>query len=246
MSGRRWVLVTGGSRGIGRGITLALANEGYDVFFTYRSSHDEAAALAASQGAGKSEIKGIVCDGTDAEAIAHTVAGLIEARGAPYALINNMGITRDTALHHMTNSQWIDVRQSNLDPVFYFTRAVVPAMIEKGDGVILQMSSVTGLKGNRGQTNYAATKAGMIGFTQSLAVELGRFNLRANAIAPGFIATDMVETMSDSQRRELTRQIPLKRLGSVDDVSRLVVFLLSENASYITGQTIVVDGGMTA
>lgn len=243
---RPWALVTGGSRGIGRGVVKALAADGFDVVFTYRNGIGPAKSLEheCSDFAGK--VTGQACDGSQDVAVAETVGYLIETRGAPYALINNMGVTRDAGLLNMSTEHWNDVLATNLNSVFYFTKAVSEAMCEKGEGAIIQMSSVTALKGNRGQTNYGATKAAMLGFTRSLAIELARFNIRVNAVAPGYIETEMLQEMPAGHRKEAAKQIPLRRLGTVDDVAGLVRFLVSSAASYITGQTIVIDGGVTA
>jgi 3-oxoacyl-[acyl-carrier protein] reductase len=242
---KRWVLVTGGTRGIGRGLVAAFCNAGYDVVFTYQRSHEAAAELEREMAAAGASAKGHCCDSTDEMAVNELAKSLVERRGAPHAVINNAGITRDAVLMRMSTVQWTDVINANLNASFYVTRAFVQSMVEQGDGVILQMSSVSGFKGNVGQTNYSATKAALIGMTRSLALELGRFNVRVNAIAPGFIATEMMADIPESKLKAIGATIPLRRLGSVKEVASLATYLVSDDSAYITGQTFVVDGGLT-
>lgn len=241
-----WVLVTGGSRGIGRGIVEALAARGYEVVFTYLNSDTAAAEVEAAVAAAGGKALGMRCDGTDEEQVQTMVRQLLAARGAPYGLILNAGITRDALILQMSVADWDRVIESNLRGVFLTMHAFLPAMIENRDGVVLQMSSVTGLKGNPGQSNYAATKAAMMGMTRTLALELGRFNIRVNAIAPGFIETEMLSDFPETRLSQIRKAVPLRRLGRIADVSGLVDFLLSPHGSYITGQTLVVDGGLSA
>ena len=177
----------------------------------------------------------------------HQLAAELQAvHGAPYAIINNVGITRDALMLHMSAQHWGEVIRNNLDSAYYATRAFTTGMIERGDGCIVNMSSVTGIKGNPGQANYAATKAALIGMTRSLAVELGRFNIRVNSVAPGIIATEMTASLTDQQVRKIASQVPLRRLGRVDEIAATVTFLLSRGSCYTTGQTFVVDGGLSA
>lgn len=242
----RWVLVTGGSRGIGSGIVEALAAEGYLVVFTYQSSGEAAERLEREVTARGGFAHGIQCDGRDPAAVESVCAQLIERFGEPYGLINNMGITGDQLMFNLDIKRYRDVVATNLDSAIYFSRFMSSAMVPARQGRIIQMSSVTGLKGNKGQVGYAATKAAMIGMTRTLAVELARFKITVNAIAPGFIATEMVEQMDPAIRRSIIASIPLKRLGTVSEVAALASFLLSSNAGYLTGQTFVIDGGLTA
>ena len=243
---KQWVFVTGGTRGIGRGLVVAFCAAGYDVVFTYQSSHDAAAALVREMAETGAHAAGHCCDSADADAVNALALALLDARGAPHAVVNNVGITRDTVLMRMSGAQWLDVINANLNAAFYVTRAFVEAMLAQGDGVILQMSSVSGFKGNIGQTNYSATKAALIGMTRSLALELGRFNLRVNAIAPGFIATEMVASIPEAKTKAIRASIPLRRLGTVEEVASLATYLASPASAYITGQTFVIDGGLTA
>jgi 3-oxoacyl-[acyl-carrier protein] reductase len=242
----KWVLITGGTRGIGRGLVEEFAAHGYDVVFTYQSSEAAAEQLAASASSANAHVRGYRCDSTDEAAVTEFSHAMLAAHGAPYAIVNNAGITRDVALMRMESEQWKSVIDTNLNSAFYIVRHFVAAMVERGDGVILQMSSISGIKGNPGQTNYCATKAGLIGMTRALALELARFNIRVNAIAPGFIATEMVEQIPEAQQRDIRKGIPLRRLGTVKEVATLCAFLASDNGSYMTGQTFVIDGGMSA
>lgn len=241
-----WVLVTGGSRGIGKGLVRALATQGYTVAFTYQSSAEAAGLLEQEVAAAGGQAHGIQCDGRDAAAVEQACERLIERFGEPYGLINNMGITGDQLMFNLDVERYRDVVATNLDSAIYFSRFMSSAMVSARRGRIIQMSSVTGLRGNKGQVGYAATKAAMIGITRTLAVELARFRITVNAIAPGFIATEMVEQIDPAIRRSITADIPLKRLGEVTEVAALANFLLSSSAGYLTGQTFVIDGGLTA
>ena len=241
----RWVLVTGGSRGIGRGVVEHLCGAGLPVVFTYKSSVAAARELELRMREVDRPCFGVHCDGSDGADVERAMSDLIGRLGAPYALVNNMGITRDALLVSMRPDEWSSVLETNLSSAFYFARRVCSEMITRRSGVILQMSSVSGLKGVPGQTNYAATKAGMIGFTRSLALELGRFGIRVNAIAPGYIQTEMLDELAPAPLKAINKQIPIRRLGTIADVANLVEFLISDKASYITGQTIVVDGGLS-
>jgi len=243
---RGWILVTGGSRGIGRGLVDALAREGYEIIFTYKDSGPAAAQLEEGVRIAGGKAQGHCLDHTDEAAVQAFAADQLERRGAPYAIVNNVGVTRDVLMMQMTSHQWHEVVETNLNSAFYVTRPFVTAMAEQGNGVVLQISSVAGLKGVAGQVNYSSTKAALGAFTRSLALELGRFNVRVNAIAPGYIATDMTQSMSDAQRKSIKNSVPLRRIGTVEDVSALAVFLMNPSASYMTGQTFVVDGGLTA
>ncbi|MCD0252497.1 3-oxoacyl-ACP reductase FabG [Xanthomonas campestris pv. campestris] len=244
--GRKWVLVTGGSRGIGRGLVEALCAVGYEVAFTYRKSAESAGALEAEIAERGGCAHGHHCDSSDAAAVRELAQELVSRNGAPYGLINNAGVTRDALMMRMSDEEWGDVIGNNLNAAFYVTRAFLPAMAENGGGCVLHMSSVAGHRGSAGQTNYSATKAALSGMTRSLAVEMGRFDLRVNAIAPGYIETDMIKTMPDAQRRSIRSAVPLRRIGTAEDIAAVAVFLLGPGAAYITGQTFVVDGGLTA
>ena len=244
--GKGWVLVTGGTRGIGRGLVEAFAAAGHEAVFTYQQAVDTADGLERSIALAGGRAQGLRCDCTDDAAVGALARTLIAERGAPLAVINNVGITRDTALMRMSGEQWHAVVDANLHSAFYVTRHFVGAMGERGDGVILQMSSVSGIKGNVGQTNYGATKAALIGMTRSLALELSRFNVRVNAVVPGFIATEMVAQIPEAKLSLLKKGIPLRRFGSVQEVAALCRFLVSPDAAYMTGQTFVIDGGLAA
>lgn len=246
MEQSKWVFVTGGARGIGAGLVRMLVKEGYSVAFTYLSSASTAEALAAECHTADTWCRGFQCDMTDHAAVNALAALLCAEYGSPYALINNAGITRDASLFVMDATRWHEVIRNNLDSVYHTSHALLPHLAENGDACIINISSVTGIKGNPGQSNYAATKAAMIGMTKSMAVELGRFNVRVNVIAPGIIETEMTAGLNDQQLKKLRDLVPLKKLGSTEDIARMVVFLLGQGGRYITGQTFVIDGGMTA
>ncbi|MFP5392106.1 MAG: 3-oxoacyl-ACP reductase FabG [Gammaproteobacteria bacterium] len=241
-----WVLVTGGTRGIGKGIVQVLAASGYRALFTYRSSSQEAELIEADAASKGQLARGYRCDGADPDSVQALVERLVAEHGAPAALVNNAGITADTLLVNMPLASWDAVIDANLKSVYLFSKAILPSMMEAREGVILNMSSITAIKGNVGQTNYGATKAGMIGMSRSLALEVGRFNIRVNCLLPGLVDTEMIAAIPDKERAQIRKSIPLKRLCGVDELGRVVRFLISEDASYLTGQTISLDGGLTA
>ncbi len=237
--------VTGGSRGIGRAIVTAMANAGADVAFTYNASKDAAEALAKSL----TETKGVRCraykaDVASAEAMQAAVKQVITELGPITILVNNAGITRDKSFLKMTKDMWDDVRRVNLDGVFFTTQLVAQDMIGAGWGRIINISSVVGQTGNFGQTNYAATKGAVISFTESLARELARKGVTVNAVAPGFIETDMVSKMPEAALDQVKAMTPMGRLGKPEEIADAVVFLASPRASYVTGQVLGVNGGM--
>jgi len=236
-------LVTGASRGIGRAIALGLGKQGATVIGTATS---EAGADNISSYLKAEGIRGggLILNVADPESTAACVKQVTEEFGSPDILVNNAGITRDNLLMMMKDDQWDEIINTNLNSIFRMSKAVIRPMMKKRNGRIINISSVVGATGNPGQTNYAAAKAGLIGFSKSLAREIGSRNITVNAVAPGFIDTDMTRELSDEQKDNLTVQIPLGRLGSPDDIAAVVVFLASPSAAYITGETIHVNGGM--
>jgi 3-oxoacyl-[acyl-carrier protein] reductase len=237
-------LVTGASRGIGRGIALTFAKQGANVAFTYLSSAEKALELEKELAAFGVKAKGYKSDAADFKAAEELVSAVVTEFGTIDVLVNNAGITRDNLLMRMTEQQWDEVINANLKSVFNLTKAVQRPMLKARKGSIVNMSSVVGVKGNAGQSNYAASKAGMIGFTKSIALELGSRNIRCNAIAPGFIETEMTGALNPDTVKQWTEAIPLKRGGTAEDVANLTLFLASDMSAYITGQCINVDGGM--
>ena len=236
-------LVTGASRGIGRGIAIALARAGATVVGTATS---EAGALSFSEqlAAEKLQGAGIVMNVNAAEAVDTALATMQKEHGEIAILVNNAGITRDNLLMRMKEEEWDDIMTTNLKSVYRLSKAVVRGMMKARYGRIINITSVIGAVGNAGQTNYAAAKSGVVGFSKALAREVGSRNITVNCVAPGFIDTDMTRAMSDAQREALRNQIPLGRFGDVSDVAHAVVFLASSGASYITGCTLHVNGGM--
>jgi 3-oxoacyl-[acyl-carrier protein] reductase len=234
-------LVTGGSRGIGFGIAMELAKGGARVAVVAR---DAARATTASQNLAGEGHAGFSCDVSDSSEVTSVVSEVEDSIGGVTILVNNAGITRDNILLRLKDEDWDEVIAVNLKGAFNMTKAVTRGMMKRRDGVILNISSVVGLSGNAGQTNYAASKAGLLGFTKSVARELASRGVRCNAIAPGYIDTDMTRALSEEQTDALMRQIPLGRLGSPQDVAGVARFLAGPSARYITGQVIAVDGGM--
>ncbi len=238
------VLVTGGTRGIGRAIVEAFAKAGARVAFTYRSSVQEADALQAQLAQNGTEVLAFQADAADFEAAGRVVAAVLEAWGKIDVLVNNAGITRDNLLLRMSETDWDAVIAANLKGVFNFCKQVYRPMMRQRSGRIINISSVVGVVGNAGQTNYAASKAGIIGFSKSLARELGSRGITVNVVAPGYIETDMTATLPEQARQAMLQGIPLGRPGAPEDVAQAVLFLASPAASYITGHVLHVDGGM--
>lgn len=238
-------LITGASRGIGKGIAEKFAEQGCNVAFTFLSSVEKAKAfeteLATKYGV---KVKGYQSDAADFKAADQLVTDVVTEFGTIDVLVNNAGITRDTLLMRMSEQQWDEVINANLKSVFNLTKAVQKPMLKARSGSIINMSSVVGVKGNAGQANYSASKAGIIGFTKSVALELGSRNIRSNAIAPGFIETEMTGALDEKVVQSWRDSIPLKRGGSAEDVANLTLFLASDMSAYITGQCINVCGGM--
>lgn len=238
------VIITGASRGIGKSIAQICVNQGAKVAFTYLSSEEKARALEAELSAQGGVAVGFKSDASDFNQ-AHDLVDQVVARfGTVDVLVNNAGITRDTLMMRMTEEQWDEVINTNLKSAFNLTKAVIKPMLKARSGSIINMSSVVGVKGNAGQANYAASKAGLIGFTKSIATELGSRNIRCNAIAPGFIETEMTEVLDPTVVEQWRNAIPLKRGGLPEDVANATVFLASEMSAYVTGQTLHVCGGM--
>lgn len=237
-------LVTGGSRGIGKEIALGLASRGANVAITYNSNESLAQEVVDEiKGLG---VKAIAIQGNSSieEDVNKIVSKVEEELGTIDILVNNAGITKDNLIIRMKSEDWDDVLNVNLKGVFLTTKAVVRSMMKKRYGKIINISSVVGVSGNAGQGNYAASKAGVIGFTKSMAKELASRGIRVNAIAPGFIKTDMTDVLKDEVKEELLRNIPLGTLGDPKDIANAVVFLASQESDYITGQVINVNGGM--
>jgi|MGYP000514623420 3-oxoacyl-[acyl-carrier protein] reductase len=238
------VLVTGASRGIGRAIANQFAQAGANVAFTYLSSVEKGEALVKELEAHGVKAKGYRSDASMFDAAEELVNSVIADFGQIDVLINNAGITRDGLLMRMTEEQWDEVIRVNLKSVFNLTKAVIKPMMKAKAGSIVNMTSIVGVKGNAGQANYAASKAGIIGFTKSVALELGSRNIRCNAIAPGFIETEMTGELNEATVEEWKKSIPLKRGGEAAEVANVCLFLGSDLSSYVTGQTIQVDGGL--
>ena len=243
MLAEKLVLVTGASRGIGQAIALTLGAAGAIVVGTATS---EKGANAISKQFAKNKIngQGMILNVTDDDNIAELMKNINEKYGTVDILINNAGITRDNILMRMKQDEWDEIINTNLASVFKMSKAVLRGMMKKKAGRIVSITSVVGAMGNSGQTNYAAAKAGIMGFTKSLAREVGSRGITVNTVAPGFIQTDMTDALPDEQKKALSSQIPMARLGTVDEISQTVLFLAGEGGSYITAQTLHVNGGM--
>jgi len=237
-------LVTGGTRGIGRAIVLALAGCGADVAFTYRSSGEHADSLVAELGAMGRTGLGLQSDAADTAGSAAVVQTVIEQFGRLDILVNNAGITKDNLLMRMSEQEWDDVINTNLKSVFNFTKSASRQMMSQRAGKIVNITSVVGVIGNAGQSNYVASKAGVIGFTKSMAKELSSRNIQVNAVAPGFVDTDMTLGLNDKQKEAILSVIPMKRTAQPAEIADVVCFLASSGANYMTGQILCVDGGM--
>ena len=236
-------LVTGGSRGIGRAIVKAFVEHGATVAFTYISSKDRADEVIESL-KDKGEVHAFQSNAANFDEAQELVAKVADLFGSIDILVNNAGITRDTLLLRMSEDQWNEVMETNLRSVFSLTKGVLRPMMKARAGSIINLSSIVGIRGNAGQANYAASKGGIIAFSKSIAQEVGSRNIRCNAIAPGFIETDMTGSMSEEAREKYIAGIPLKRLGSPEDIAKTAVFLASDLSSYVSGQVISVCGAL--
>ena len=240
----RVCVVTGASRGIGKAIAVALGAGGGGTVVGTATSDAGAAHIGEYLAAAKIPGAGMVLDVTDDDSVAQLLGAVVESFGAPSVLVNNAGITRDNLLLRMKDAEWDDIVDTNLKSAYRLCKACLRGMTKARYGRIINIASVVGATGNAGQSNYAAAKAGLIGFSKSLAREVASRNITVNVVAPGFIATDMTADLSDEQRAALRAQIPLARLGTPEDVAASVVFLASDMGNYITGATIHVNGGM--
>ena len=244
MSQRHTALITGGSRGIGAAVAVRLAHDGFDVAFCYHSDR-----AAADTGAAEVEAAGATCfhdacDVADLEAVRTFVAKAEAELGPVHALVNSAGIVRDSPMALMTADNWSAVIDTNLTGTFNACKAMVFGLLKRRSGVIVNMSSVAGVYGQAGQTNYSAAKAGVIGMSKALAKEVAKYGIRVNVVAPGFIETDMTAGLSDKVRAQAVQAIPLGRFGTAESVADITSFLVSDRADYITGQTVQVDGGI--
>lgn len=244
LKGKR-AIVTGGTRGIGRAIVLELAKHGCNVVFTYRKSSNESKDLEREAKSYGVQIFGMQADAASLKDAEKVVKFAIEKIGGVDILVNNAGITKDNLLLRMSEDDFDTVIDTNLKSVFNYTKASIQPMMRQSFGRIINITSVVGLFGNPGQANYCASKAGVIGFTKSIAKELSSRNITANCIAPGYIVTDMTDALPDKIKEDILSRVPLKRPGKPSDVAKAVIFLCSDYADYITGQTIAVDGGMS-
>jgi len=237
-------LITGGSRGIGLGIAKKFAEEGANIAFTFLSSIEKGFKIEEELKSLGINAKGYQSDASDFKAAEKLVEDVIKDFGDLNIVVNNAGITRDNLLMRMNEQQWDEVIQTNLKSIFNLSKFAVKPMLKNRNGVFINLGSIVGVNGNAGQANYSASKAGIIGFSKSLAKELGSRNIRCNVVAPGFIITEMTGELDEKTREQWQQVIPLKRPGTTEDVANLCVFLASDMAVYITGQVINVDGGM--
>lgn len=237
-------IITGASRGIGKAVALKFAEQGANIAFTCTALNEKALDTEKELSALGVKVKAYASDAANFEASHTLVQEILKEFGRIDILVNNAGITRDGLLMRMSEEQWDAVINTNLKSAFNFVHAVTPILMKQKSGSIINMSSVVGISGNAGQTNYSASKAGMIGFTKSVAKELGSRGIRVNVIAPGFIATDMTGVLSDELKQKWVEQIPLRRIGEGEDIANVAVFLASDMSAYVTGQVLSVCGGM--
>ena len=237
-------LITGASKGIGRKIAEKFAEHGANVAFTYLSSVEKGQALEQELQEAGTKVKGYRSDASKFDQAEQLITDVVADFGALDIVVNNAGITKDGLLMRMTEQQWDDVLEVNLKSIFNVTKAASKIMMKNRKGVFINMSSVVGVQGNAGQGNYAASKAGIIGFSKSMAKELGSRNIRTNVVAPGFIKTEMTEVLDPKVVAGWEQSIPMKRAGETDDVANVCVFLASDLSAYVTGQVVAVDGGM--
>ncbi|MFF0506745.1 3-oxoacyl-[acyl-carrier-protein] reductase [Streptomyces griseus] len=238
-------LVSGGSRGIGRAVVLRLAAEGHDVGFCYQSNEQAARELEKEAGEAGARVLAVRADVTDMASVKEWIARTESDLGPIDTVVCSAGITRDNPLLLMSDEEWHSVLDTNLDGVYNVCRSVIFEMMKRKSGSIINISSVAGVYGNPTQSNYSASKAGIIGFSKALAKEVGRYGIRANVVAPGFIETDMTGTLTDKVKKDAAKQIPLRRFGQAEEVADLVAYLASDRAGYITGSVLQIDGGIT-
>ncbi len=237
-------LITGASKGIGRKVAEKFAEHGANVAFTYLSSVEKGEALEKELAAAGTKVKGYRSDASDFKAAEDLINSVLTDFGSLDIVVNNAGITKDGLLMRMSEENWDDVLTVNLKSIFNITKAASKPMMKQRHGIFVNMSSIVGVQGNAGQSNYSASKAGIIGFTKSIAKELGSRNIRANVIAPGFIRTEMTDILPAETTAEWSKMIPLKRMGETEDVANVALFLASDMSSYVNGQVISVCGGM--
>ncbi|MZQ80573.1 SDR family oxidoreductase [Paenibacillus sp. 5J-6] len=239
-------LVTGGSRGIGRAAVMALWQAGANVAFTYRNNHDAAEELCAQAQGAENKLLAIQANAEELDKAKETVAQVKQAFGTLDGIVINAGITRDKPLFMMDETEWDDIMNTNLKGTYNYAKAVVYDFMKQRSGRIICVSSISGLMGVAGQTNYSAAKSAQIGFVRSLSKEISKFGITVNAVAPGFIETDMWRDMDEKERDRAVKQIPAGRIGSAEEVSHAICFLMSPQSSYITGNVLVVDGGLSS
>lgn len=237
--------MTGGSRGIGRATVLRLAKE-YNVVFTWYQGESAAREVELACAGLPGKVESFQCDGCNEQAVACLATDLLARYGAPHGVVHNAGITLDALHIQQSPDNWRKVMDTNFNAIFYFNQHLLKPMMIQGGGSVVMMSSVTGVKGNSGQSAYAASKAAMIGLARTLSIELGRFDVRVNCLLPGYIDTDILADIPQAKLASLHKTIPMKRFGTVDEVAGAVAWLVGDDSTYMTGQTLILDGGLSA